>query len=180
MEILIGLSLILSYSLPRSRVWPPPSRRSWQFWFIWILVDLSYLGFAAAGILDWNSFIFIHWLRIPLGTVFILLGFVLAYWGLRSLSYQTSLGLEGNFIKSGPYQHTRNPQYVGFIVVIAGYSILANSWMTWILGLMGALLFAFTPFVEEPWLADRFGEEYEGYMRSVPRYFGKSKRPEVD
>jgi protein-S-isoprenylcysteine O-methyltransferase Ste14 len=29
-----------------------------------------------------------------------------------------------------------------------------------------------TPFVEEPWLAARYGAEYAAYRRVVPRFFG--------
>ena len=178
-ELVLGISFILTLLLPDFSVWPPPSRRSWQFWFIWILVDLSYIGFVAVGIFDWNSFVIDHWIRFPLGILLILLGFGLAIWGMKILSYQTSLGLKGEFISSGPYRFTRNPQYVGFIVLIGGYSILTNSWMTWIAGILGALLFALTPFLEEPWLEERFGEKYSEYKKSVPRYLGKPNRPEA-
>jgi protein-S-isoprenylcysteine O-methyltransferase Ste14 len=174
-ELTLGVSFILTFFVPNFSVWPPPSRRSWQFWFIWILVDLAYIGFIVVGIVDWNSFFLTHWLRFPLGTLLILLGLSLAIWGMSSLSYHTSLGLEGDFITSGPYRFTRNPQYVGFIIAIVGDAILTNSWMTWVAGFLGALLFAVTPFLEEPWLTKKFGPVYEEYRRRVPRYFGFPK-----
>jgi protein-S-isoprenylcysteine O-methyltransferase Ste14 len=39
-----------------------------------------------------------------------------------------------------------------------------------------ALWFLATPFVEEPWLAERYGAEYEVYRRSVPRFIRLGRR----
>jgi protein-S-isoprenylcysteine O-methyltransferase Ste14 len=32
--------------------------------------------------------------------------------------------------------------------------------------------FAVTPFIEEPWLAKRYGEDYGRYCEEVPRFLG--------
>jgi protein-S-isoprenylcysteine O-methyltransferase Ste14 len=171
-ELLLIASFILTLLSHSFRVWPPPSRRSWQFYFVWGLVDFCYIGYITLGILDWNSSLLDHWLRFPVGAVLMAAGMSLAIWGLRELSYTVSLGLGGEFTTSGPYRYSRNPQYVGFMILIAGYALVSNSWRTLIAGFMGALLFSLAPFLEEPWLEERYGRSYRAYKESVPRFIG--------
>ena len=70
---------------------------------------------------------------------------------------------------SGPYAYTRNPLYLGSLLLGAGFAIAARSW--WILGLM-LLMFAviYVPVIggEERYLRQTF-PEYEDYARHVPR-----------
>ena len=171
-ESLIGVSFLLTWIIPGFRIWPPPSRRSWQFYYFWILIIFCYLAFITLGILDWNSMIMSHWMRYPIGIILIIGGIGLLIWAIKSLSYVTSLGLGGEFIRTGPYRFTRNPQYLGFIILILGYSIVTNSFMVWMCGLIGAVLFGIAPLLEEPWLEDMYGESYRHYKRRVPRFLG--------
>jgi len=70
---------------------------------------------------------------------------------------------------SGPYAYTRNPLYLGSLLLGAGFAIAARSW--WIFGLM-LLMFAviYVPVIggEERYLRQTF-PEYEDYARHVPR-----------
>jgi len=70
---------------------------------------------------------------------------------------------------SGPYAHTRNPLYLGSLILAAGFAIAARSW--WIVALM-LLVFVliYGPVIagEERFLRQTF-PEYEDYRRSVPR-----------
>lgn len=169
---LLLTSFVLTQFSRGFRVWPPPSRRSWQFYFVWGLVDFCYLGYITLGILDWNSFLLDHWLRFPVGALMVAAGMSLAIWGLKELSFTASLGLEGKFTTSGPYRYSRNPQYVGFMSLIMGYALVSNSALTLIAGCMGALLFGLAPFLEEPWLEERYGHCYRSYKANVPRFLG--------
>jgi protein-S-isoprenylcysteine O-methyltransferase Ste14 len=69
----------------------------------------------------------------------------------------------------GPYAYTRNPLYLGSLMLGAGFAIAARSW--WIFGLM-ILMFAaiYVPVIggEERFLGQTF-PEYEDYARHVPR-----------
>lgn len=172
LEIMLGASLILSLALPTFRSWPPPKRKSWQYYFTWTFVDLSAVGIMILGVLDWNGFVFTHWLRFYIGGILILAGTAFALWGIYTLSVHTSLGLKGEFITSGPYKYSRNPQYVGDICIIIGYIIFTNSKLAAITGLLGVFWFLLAPFAEEAWLKDRFGEEFEEYLEKVPRFLG--------
>lgn len=72
---------------------------------------------------------------------------------------------------SGPYAYTRNPLYLGSLLLAAGFALAARSPL--ILGLM-LLLFAliYVPVIagEERYLRQTFSE-YEHYARHVPRFW---------
>ncbi len=70
---------------------------------------------------------------------------------------------------SGPYAYTRNPLYLGSLMLAAGFAIAARSW--WIVVVM-LLMFAviYVPVIagEERYLRQTF-PEYDDYARHVPR-----------
>lgn len=71
----------------------------------------------------------------------------------------------------GPYRYVRNPMISGVLFILLGEAALLGSLpqLVW-----AATFFAvnavYMPFVEEPGLARRFGEEYETYRAHVPRW----------
>jgi protein-S-isoprenylcysteine O-methyltransferase Ste14 len=74
-------------------------------------------------------------------------------------------------VKAGPYHWVRNPMYLALFLTISGEAILFHSLLLvgYVLLLwVGAHLFVV--FVEEPRLAHQFGESYETYRRTVPRW----------
>jgi protein-S-isoprenylcysteine O-methyltransferase Ste14 len=125
-------------------------------------------------------------IRVPLGFVFaaayiwlarptplsIVIGSSVAFAGLciRALA---SGHVEKNEVlaTSGPYAHTRNPLYLGSIILAIGFLIAARSW--W-LPLIAAimLVFIYVPVIrsEEAFLRTRF-PEFDDYAAQVPRLF---------
>jgi protein-S-isoprenylcysteine O-methyltransferase Ste14 len=174
----LGLLLVISVLRPARRIWPPPRRYSWEYRLVWTLTDVAALGIVLVGVLDWNTFALDHWIRLPVGGLLALGGGLFALWGIRHLSWHASLGLEAELVSSGPYRWTRNPQYVGDIVMLVGWGIIFNSLEAWILCLMGIAWFALAPLVEEPWLREQYGEPYERYRRDVPRFLGTRGKSE--
>lgn len=78
-------------------------------------------------------------------------------------------------MEEGPYRFTRNPQYVEDIGMLAGFAVLANLTFAWITCLLGMVWFFLAPLVEEPWLREKFGAEYDLYMQRVPRFLSLRK-----
>lgn len=70
---------------------------------------------------------------------------------------------------SGPYAYTRNPLYLGSLIMAAGFAIAARTW--WVVALI-LLMFGviYFPVIagEERFLRHTF-PEYEEYARRVPR-----------
>src|SRR5277367_5026770 len=77
---------------------------------------------------------------------------------------------------SGPYAYTRNPLYLGSLLMAGGFAIAARSW--WIVVLM-LLMFAviYIPVIagEERYLRQTF-PAYDEYARQVPRMFPRLSR----
>lgn len=179
-ELLLGALLVSSWIAPSRRVWPPPARDSWQYRIVWVLTAVATIGILVVGVLDWNTSAIDHWLRVPIGGGLAVAGLALALWGVRTLGIHRSLGLTGALVGAGPYRLTRNPQYVGDIVLLLGWAIACNSLRTWIVCGLAAAWYALAPLLEEPWLRELHGEPYEAYLRRVPRFVGRSARAERD
>lgn len=80
---------------------------------------------------------------------------------------------------SGPYACSRNPLYVGSIVIGAGFAVAALSW--WIVvGLAVLFLAIYIPVIrsEEAFLRSQF-PNFDDYCRRVPRFVGLVHRTEV-
>jgi protein-S-isoprenylcysteine O-methyltransferase Ste14 len=78
----------------------------------------------------------------------------------------------------GPYGFSRNPMYVADVAIWLGWALFYGS----IPALLASLCFAgFLAFVhvpsEERQLLARFGDEYQLYKSSVPRWVGHRHRP---
>ncbi|MGB9234810.1 MAG: isoprenylcysteine carboxylmethyltransferase family protein [Terriglobales bacterium] len=109
------------------------------------------------------------WLARPSWTS-LLAGVLLAVPGLvlRALA-SGHVQKDRQLTTSGPYAYTRNPLYLGSLLMAAGFALAARSW--WIVAIM-LLIFVliYAPVIagEERFLSQTFSE-YEEYARSVPR-----------
>ncbi len=74
-------------------------------------------------------------------------------------------------VRSGPYRWVRNPIYLGIFAVLIGEVILFHSLaLAGYVLLVGIIVPSFVVLYEEPALRRRFGESYETYLRTVPRW----------
>lgn len=177
-DSLLLLAIAFSILLPKFRIWPPPKKNSWQQWVSWILFTITMFGVPLIGILDFQSLGYGRWSRFLVGGLAILVGSGIDFWGTRTLSTHQSLGEKGKIITEGPYRYTRNPQYVGFILLFAGIVLITYSFMALITGAFVIFLFFVIPFSEEPWLRQQYGKAYEDYCKAVPRFIGlRSLKP---
>lgn len=173
--LVIAVNAMLVYSIlrPSRRIWPPPAQKTWQDYVVWLLTILSFGGFVLVGILDWNSLGWPGVVRWIIGAPLIVLGNVLAWLGVHQLSLKTTSGHAGPLVTDGLYRYSRNPQYIGDIVIIAGWAILSASQWAMPLCLGGILAFVLTPFAEEPWLEKLHGDAYRAYCEQVGRFYGR-------
>jgi hypothetical protein len=125
-------------------------------------------------------------LRVRLGHLAGLLAIYLAQPTPESLWVGTLLALAGESIRiwasghiektrslatGGPYAHTRNPLYLGSVIMAMGLASAAASW--WTLALALGYLAVFYPAVirqEAAYLAGKFPEAYREWARGVPLF----------
>jgi len=146
------IALVLTLCLKNVQVWPPPSKRSWQFWFTWISFSYFMAGIPILGILDQGTLGLNHYPRFIIAGILILISVPIGLSAIHQLSFKQTLGLEGKFITTGIYRYTRNPQYVTHILLIAAVVLVANSALALQVGIPYALWFMLAPFSEEAWL----------------------------
>jgi len=82
---------------------------------------------------------------------------------------------------TGPYAYTRNPLYLGSIIIAAGFAVAARSW--WLAGGMALLFLAiYIPVIrfEEKLLRELFPGEFDAYAARVPRLLPRLRAQESD
>jgi len=103
-------------------------------------------------------------LSLASGLLFIVAGLV-----IRALA-SGHLNKNEQLATSGPYAYTRNPLYVGSLVMAVGFAIAARSlWIALILIAMFIGIYLPVVRAEESYLAQRF-PEFAEYARHVPRF----------
>ena len=130
--------------------------------------------------------------RVPLGFLFAVLFFWLARPSLISILAGAVLVVAGVTIRAlasghvrkneqlattGPYAYTRNPLYLGSLIMASGFAVAARSW--WIAaGMLLFFLVIYLPVIrgEEEFLRARF-PEFAEYERTVPRLFPRLSGP---
>jgi protein-S-isoprenylcysteine O-methyltransferase Ste14 len=130
-------------------------------------------------------------IRVPLGFAFAALYLWLARPTLRSVLIGASLVIPGLVIRAlasghlqkneqlatgGPYAFTRNPLYLGSLILSVGFALAARNW--WILAGIVLLFFViYLPVIrgEEGFLRERF-PQFDEYAREVPSLFPRVSR----
>lgn len=74
-------------------------------------------------------------------------------------------------VTTGPYRYTRNPMYVGMLVILTGWALVLGSVTPWLcLPLFVAVLTVQQIVPEEKRLAETFGNAYLAYQQRTPRW----------
>jgi protein-S-isoprenylcysteine O-methyltransferase Ste14 len=74
-------------------------------------------------------------------------------------------------VVNGLYRWSRNPMYVGVVLILIGWSIWFSSRFLVEYCVAVAIMFHLRVLIgEEPWLAKVHGEEWTRYKKRVPRW----------
>ena len=74
-----------------------------------------------------------------------------------------------HLVVGGLYRYVRNPMYLAAAAVILGQAAVLGKWiLVGYAAVFGATVWSFVHWYEEPTLRQRFGAEYEEYVRTVP------------
>lgn len=140
----------------------------------WGLVTIFDVCLVGVAILEWNS-----WVLPRPGSLLgdLLLsgcGATIFVVSSRAMSTTETTGqTAGELYTDGLYARTRNPQYVGMIIGVIGFTFLVNALTVAVLCLLHICWLVLLPFAEEPWLRAQFGDEYDAYCDCVPRFVSR-------
>lgn len=164
------LGLLWTIAFPNKRIWPPPKKWSWQYTTTWALFYVAFALNATLVVIDWNTWVIPNEIRFVIGIPVAFIGALWVTWGITTLGVANTSGQKAGLIASGPYRYTRNPQYLGDMILFLGIGLISNSLYSLIVHLLMALVFMFTPFSEEPWLEQQYGEDYCEYKKKTSRF----------
>jgi protein-S-isoprenylcysteine O-methyltransferase Ste14 len=143
-----------------------------------VFPPLLYLGTLLAGLVvhylrPWNLMPG-PWIRIA-GAPLVLAGGFIASWGRKVMLRARTNIFPGKptlaIVTDGPYRFTRNPLYLGNLVVYAGLGLVFNS--VWVLLFMIPMALVIEWGIvrrEERYLAAKFGDVYLNYKGRVRRW----------
>lgn len=110
-------------------------------------------------------------------TALLIVGIAIVAMGLRAFR-RSSTTVDPRFpenasrvVSGGIYRYTRNPMYLGMLVVLIAWTALLSNVATLVMPVLFALYITRWQIVpEERALADKFGAEYEAYRKAVRRW----------
>ena len=110
-----------------------------------------------------------------LSNVVIFCGFILlaAAWKVLYQAQRT-----GTLATTGPYEHVRHPQYVGFILIMFGFLLQWPTLLTLIMFPILVTMYVKLARREEKEVLAEFGEQYRRYMDSTPAFMPHFSRRE--
>ncbi|QLD90197.1 isoprenylcysteine carboxylmethyltransferase family protein [Natronomonas salina] len=168
-----GIVAMLVVTLATDRRLWPPGERSAAYYGHWSLVWIFNGALVATAYLDWNEWVLPRPSSFVAGAVLAGVGAAIFVRSAGVMDSAETMGVTGDLYTDGPYAYSRNPQYVGMIVGIAGFALLVDS--RYVAGLAAAHVawVLLLPRAEEPHLRAEFGEAYERYAERVPRFVGR-------
>ena len=124
------------------------------------------------------SWVYAVFLPLQLGTVWIYSGLIICLFGIvfavvAIQNFATSP--KDKLITRGLYRYTRNPAYIGMILIQTGVGIACASWLYLLMAVVLAILLNANLSAEERYCSYRFGEDYQKYLNSTPRWIGIPK-----
>jgi len=124
------------------------------------------------------SWIYAVFLPLQLGTAWLYSGLAICLFGmvftsLAILNFATSP--KEKVITKGLYRFTRNPTYIGMILMQIGLGIACSSWLYLLLTVALMILLNANLSAEERYCLYRFGDDYRKYKNMTPRWIGIPK-----
>jgi protein-S-isoprenylcysteine O-methyltransferase Ste14 len=101
----------------------------------------------------------------------LLIAAVSAFYRARTTVSPTRPGTTSAIVMRGVYRFSRNPMYLGFLLVLLGSAIIISNLLAFaLLPFFVAYIHRYQIIPEERILAKNFGAEFEAYSRKVRRW----------
>ena len=118
----------------------------------------------------------VYFRSLPLATLLTAAGIFLAAWGRSTFAAAgteiiPASATNKKLVTSGPFRFTRNPMYLGVVLLNLGIAFYAGTLPFFVVPILLFLLcnFVFIPF-EEAKMQRQFGNQYTDYLRRVRRW----------
>lgn len=137
-----------------------------------MLLPLLYVFSSRLDYFNWS---FPLWVRI-IGAIGFAFAVFMHNWSHIALGINWSptleLKKEQRLITNGPYKYIRHPMYTAFLLWVSFQPLLLPNWLVLLAGLFGiAMMYFGRVEKEEKMMLERFGKEYEDYMKKTGRLF---------
>jgi len=124
------------------------------------------------------SFFYAVFLPLQLGATWLYGGLLIYLFGMifatvAVLNFATSA--KNKPVTNGLYRVSRNPMYVGLLLMQIGLGVACTSWLYLLLTAVLMILLNAVLASEERYCLDRYGDAYREYMNRTPRWIGISK-----
>ena len=124
------------------------------------------------------SWVYAVFLPLQLGTIWLYSGLIICLFGMvftitAILNFATSP--KDKVITKGLYHFTRNPTYIGIILMQTGIGIACTSWLYLLLTVVLMIMLNTVSPSEERYLLYRYGYDYQKYKKRTPRWIGIPK-----
>lgn len=143
---------------------PPP---------VWVLAYLLVAAAVSWG-LGWPTVPWMH--SAPLGIALIVLGWVPPVWAgalfrREGTQIRPTSPTNSKLVTTGPYRFTRNPMYLGLLIVALGVAVWVGSWPMFLapLASFATSNWVHIPF-EEAKMRRQFPEAFDAYCVRVRRW----------
>jgi len=142
---------------------------------LYVLVGMTFIVILASIDYYYNFSLFNYNLGYIIGFSLFIIGLALQGIAEATLGkyYLPSIGtVEGQkIVKDGIYKYIRHPGYLGEIIIFFGLGFVTYS----LLGILGAFIVSLMVYVgevipEEKYMVEKFGKEYEEYMKETFRF----------
>ena len=129
------------------------------------------------------SWVYAVFLPLQLGTTWLYSGLIICLFGIiftcvAIRNFATSP--KEKVITKGLYRFTRNPTYIGMILMQIGLGIACSSWLYLLLTVALIILLNANLSAEERYCLYRFGDDYRKYKNITPRWIGIPKSEKND
>ena len=117
---------------------------------------------------------------IPVGIVLIVIGIGFIILARREFAHYGQPTDPGHptskVVKTGVFAISRNPLYLGSVMIFLGIALALNMLWTLVTLLVSIIVCHYVLIIpEEKYLAEKFDEEYKDYTATVRRWLGRSK-----
>ena len=135
---------------------------------------LSIAVLAAATALAATSRLAMPFATLIAGTIIMAAGAILVLVAQIQMGGAWRVGVRDGdapiFVTRGLFRHSRNPIFLGMIMMAVGAALAVTTWWGWAAAVVFALACHVQVRIEEAHLARAFGAEYHGFCARVPRW----------